>query len=179
MNGQKLDPDIGQAVSYTEKRYRLIPNVNFVEFDSHQKKPEDGSNHDHISSKNKNSSGEEERKLSRDDQSKDSFSLDHSQKSKGIERVKSDPGKIRTIKSMMTGQHFPDSTDSDEKTSEDGPVMAGKFGKPNPTNTKDSDDQTDNGENKRIKGGIIAEQDKYYHGNIHSERIEAYDGKFP
>jgi hypothetical protein len=132
LNGKRDASERGQSVPYIERRYRLIPNVNFVPFDvTYKKEGKDvmsNSGMDSSKYENKKNDGEAERKLmSGDDHSKSTDSLDNSNKSKRLERIKSEPGKIRTTRSMVAGQDL-DITDSQDDSS-NGHVLDRKFGK--------------------------------------------------
>lgn len=168
VDGVKLKSEDNKPVSYAEKRYRLVQNVNFVQFESHDKPDTNASQSKIIS----NEVTEQEKKLlSNEDGSKLTDSWRESTKSKDLERIKSDPGLMRTAKSMIPRpKHSTTSSQSDSIPGQ----MVGKFNKPSP---KDSEDQSDNGEHNRIKGGIELGLDGYYHGNILSNKIEDLDGK--
>jgi hypothetical protein len=132
LNGKRDASQRGLSVPYIERRYRLIPNVNFVPFDDTYKKGVkdviSNSGLDSSKYRSKIDDGEAERKLlSGDDHSKSSDSLNNSNKSKIFERNKSEPGKIRTTRSMVAGQDL-DITDSQDDSS-DGQVLDRKFGK--------------------------------------------------
>jgi hypothetical protein len=132
LNGKRDASEQGQSVPYIERRYRLIPNVNFVPFDETYKKGVkdviSNSGMDSSKYRSKKDDGEAERKLlSGDDHSKSSDSLKNSNKSKNLERTKSEPGKIRTTRSMIADQDL-NITDSQDNSS-DGQVLDRKFGK--------------------------------------------------
>jgi hypothetical protein len=172
-NGVKLPPERGDQMLYAEQRYKLISGVNFLPFDA---KPKMEISEEFESRQTSNYPHDEYEKklLSGDEKSKNS-QIDFKEKPSEpqLERIKSDPGKFRTTKSMIAREVFKSNSRShseeDSQVSEYH-IMANKFGKMNPQDAND-DDKTDFGENKRIKGGIDIE-DGYYKANIHSCQIE-------
>lgn len=59
LNGVEMAPEKGEVVAFAEKRYKLIPNVNFVPFDDYAKK---------ISEKSEGFGSKEESKISKEDE---------------------------------------------------------------------------------------------------------------
>lgn len=173
-NGVRLPPERGDQTLYAEQRYKLISGVNFVPFDAKPKK-EISDGFESRQTNNFQNDEYEKKLLSGDDKSKNSqIDFEEKQNEKQLERIKSDPGKFRTTKSMIARDDFKSNSQSQfgqGSQSSENHVMVNKFGKMDPQTANEEDEKTDFGEHKRIKGGISIENG-FYKGNIHSYQIE-------